>query len=294
MQRSTSSAYRPWFVLIALAALALTTLACGFQGGAFGSTPTPVKSAAAGQAPGITPTLAVFVPNVSASGQAAGGAPAQGGEPIEALLITAPQPGQGVRGSIHVEGYSDPDLKQISIMIRDVKGTMIGTATPSVQAQPDGRAKFSADILLAANFPTQTGRVIVYATDAKGVVSHLDSTEVQLNGSGQAAAAPVDEKTLEAIAIVLPNPGAPLKGTAKVSAVTMLVPDIVVEVRDANNQVVGRVQQKLTQTELPAQVLAEVPLQVTQAGPGYVLVYALNPRDGQTEHLSSIAVQLTP
>jgi hypothetical protein len=306
MQRSNFVAHRSWFVLLALAALWLTTLACGFEGGAFSSTPEspPPGSTATLPAVGqtqslsVTPTVVILLPNVatSGSGQPAGSQSTtdEAGAPAEALLITSPQPGQGMRGSIHIEGFSAANLNQVRILIRDVKGTVIGTASPSVQAQPDGRNKFSADVLLAANFPAQTGRVVVYAVDANNNLLHLASVDVQLNGDAKPAAAPIDPKTPEGIIIVLPNPGAQVKGVVKVSAATMLGPDVVVEVHDANGKTIGRVQQKVDMTQMPAQVLAEVPIQVTQAGPGQILVYALNPRDGQAEHLNSIEVQLAP
>ncbi len=297
MQRSIWFAPRSWMVWLALAVLSLATLACGFEGGAFGSTPTPPpgRSAATLQALVGTATLAANLPGVSASGS---NQPARGQttEPVEAILITAPPPGQGMRGSIHIEGLVDPTFEQqLSVLIRDAKGTVIGTAHPMIQAEAGQRGKFSADVPLAANFPPQTGRIVVYSNSPRdGGVTHLASVDVQLNGANQVAAAPIDPNTPEGIIIVLPNPGAPLQGVAKVSAATMLGPDVVVEVHDASNKTVGLTRQKVDVSQLPAQVLAEVPLQVTQAGPGRILVYALNPRDGQAEHLSSIEVQLTP
>ena len=87
-----------------------------------------------------------------------------------------------------------------------------------------------------------------------------------------------------------------MKGVVKVAAATMLGPKIVIEVLDANNQTVGRVEQTVEQTAgAPAQVMAEVPIQVSAAGPGRVLVYVVNARDGATEHLEfSREVNLVP
>jgi hypothetical protein len=115
-----------------------------------------------------------------------------------------------------------------------------------------------------------------------------------LNGDAQAAV-PIDPQTPEGITMIFPSPNAEVKGVVKVAAVTMLGPKIVVEVLDANNQIVGRVEQTVEQTAgAPAQVLAEVPIQVSAAGPGRVLVYAVNAHDGATEHLSSVDVNLAP
>jgi len=95
--------------------------------------------------------------------------------------------------------------------------------------------------------------------------------------------------------IASPSPNAAVKDAVKVAAATRLGPRIVIEVRDANNQIAGRVEQTVEQTAgAPAQVLAEVPIQVSAAGPGRVWVYAVNARNGSTEHLNSVEVNLVP
>jgi hypothetical protein len=95
--------------------------------------------------------------------------------------------------------------------------------------------------------------------------------------------------------MIFPSPNAEVKGIVRVAAATMFGPKIVIEVLDASNKTVGRVEQTVEQTVgVPAQVMAEVPIQVSAAGPGRVLVYAVNARDGATEHLSSIDVNLLP
>lgn len=287
MRHQTVFSHRIWTAGLILAVIA-TTLACGFEGGAFGPKPTP----AGGSGKAAEPPLSGMTPGVPAAS-----APAIGGtEPQEGILISAPLPGQGVRGSVQVEGYSHlAPAQQLLVLVRDAQGTVIASSRPLALTAGDASGKFSVAVPLPANVPAQAGRVVVYAVPAgQRTVSHLTSVDVQLNGTAQPSAAPVDPQTIEAITIVLPNPGAQLQGTAKVSAGSLFAPAIVVEVRDANNQVVGRVQQTVDQTNLPAQVTVEVPLQVKQAGPGRLLVYALNPRDGQTEHLNSIDVNLVP
>ena len=115
-----------------------------------------------------------------------------------------------------------------------------------------------------------------------------------MNGDGQAAV-PIDPQTPEAIAIIFPSPNADVKGAVRVAAALMLGPRIVIEVQDANNQTVGRVEQNVEQAAgSPVQVMVEVPIQVSTAGPGRVLVYAVNARNGATEHLNSVEVNLAP
>ena len=283
MRHSTVFLDRSWRVGLVLVALALVTLACGFEGGAFGSTPEPSGTNRA-VTPAVNSAPAGTVPDL-----------AQG--PAEAILITSPQPGQGVRGTFRIEGVSDPALaQQLNLVVRDAKGTVLATARPTTQAAANQRSAFSAEIVLPPEVPHQTGRVQVYAVspDNHGV-THLTSVELDLNGDKQVAAVPIDPQTPEAIAMIFPSPKAEVKGVVKVAAVTMLGPKMAIEVRDANNQTVGRVEQTVEQTAgTPAQVLAEVPIQVSAAGPGRVLVYAVNARDGATEHLSSVEVNLKP
>lgn len=304
MRHSTVSSQQSWLALIAVAGLLLTTLACGFQGGAFGSTPTPpagnqvlVPVVGSGGAPQSSSTFEPALIGVTprAAVAASGAAPESGGI-ADSILITAPSAGQGVRGAFHVEGLADPAFEQqLYLLVRDAQGTVIAAGRPAIQSQAGQRGKFSAEVPLPADLPPQTGRMIVYAISPRDSgIMHLSSVDVQLNGDGQPAA-PIDPATPEGITITFPNPGAEVKGVVKVAAATMLGHKVVVEVRDANDKTVGRVEQSVEQVAgQPAQVLVEVPIQVSAAQPGRVLVYTLNPRDGQTEHLNSVEVNLAP
>ena len=284
MRHSFVSPRRLWLVWLALAAIALTTLACGFEGGAFGSTPTP----AANQ---------VMVPVVGNAAAAPAAAPNMAQAPAEAILITMPPPGQGARGTLRIEGVSDPALaQQLNVVVRDAQGTVIATSRPTSQASADQRSAFVAEVAIPADVAQQTGRVQVYAVSpSSNAVTHLASVEVELNSDKQIKTAPLDPQTPEAIAMIFPSPNAEVKGVVRVAAATMLGPQIVVEVLDANNQSVGRMEQAVpVNSGAPAQIMVEVPIKVTTAGPGRVLVYALSARDGATEHLSSVEVNLMP
>ncbi|MBE2241005.1 MAG: hypothetical protein IAE81_24680 [Caldilineaceae bacterium] len=284
MWHSFVSTQRSWLVWLALAAMLLTTLACGFEGGAFGSTPTPV-------------TNQVVLPNVGGAPSGPAAVPDLAQAPVEGILITLPQPGQGARGTLRIEGLSDPVLaSQLNVVVRDAAGTVIGAARPTTQAPADQRSAFAAEVAIPAEVAQQAGRVQVYAVSSgNNAVTHLTSVEVELNSDKQIKAAPIDPQTPEAIAMIFPSPNAEVKGVARVAAATMVGPKIVIEVVDANNQSVGRVEQTVDlQAGSPAQIMAEVPITVATAGPGRVLVYAVSARDGATEHLSSVEVNLVP
>ncbi len=292
MRHSIVSTHRSWLMLLALVVVVLSTLACGFEGGAFSSTPAPT-----GENRVLAPAISNAPPSATTVPQpAAATVSGTAQEPVEAILITSPQPGQGAGGSLKVEGLVDDSLaSQLNVLVRDAKGTVIATARPAVQAQSDQRSTFSADVAVPADTPRQTGRVQVYAVSpSNNGVTHLTSVEVELNGAAKAAV-PIDPQTPEAIALIFPSPNAEVKDVVKVAAATMLGPQVVIEVLDAKNQVVGRVEQTVELAAgSSAQVMAEVPIKVSTAGPGRVLVYVVNARDGATEHLSSVEVNLVP
>ncbi len=284
MRHSIIFTHRSWLVLLALAVLALTSLACGFEGGAFGSTPTPSSA-------GELSALSVGRP---AAPLGAAIDMTQG--PLEAILITAPQPGQGARGSLQIEGLSDPAIaQQLNVLVRDAQGTVIAAARPAVQIQSGQRNAFSVNIVVPPNLPRQTGQAQVYASSpANSVVTHLASVEVELGGDAKGTV-PIDPQARDEIQIASPSPDTAVNDVVNVAAATKLGPKIVIEVRDTNNQIVGRVEQTVEPSAgSPAQILAEVPIQVSAAGPGRVLVYAINARNGLTEHLNSVAVNLVP
>lgn len=284
MRRSFFSNRPSGLVLLALVVTALLTLACGFEGGAFSSTATP----AAGSQ--------VMVPVVS-SAPVPGAAPDLAQGPAEAILITSPQPGQGARGTLKIEGLSDPALAQhLNVVVRDAQGTVIGAARSAAPGPAEQRSAFSAEVTIPAEVARQTGRVQVYAVSpTNNAVTHLASVEVELNGDAPATTVRIDPLTPEAIALIFPSPHAEVKDVVRVAAATLLGPQIVIEVIDANNQSVGRVERTIQLTlGAPAQIMTEVPIKVSTAGPGRVLVYAVSARDGATEHLSSVEVNLLP
>ena len=100
MRHATVSSQRLW---LAVAVLLLTTLACGFQGGAFGPVPTPratnqvlVPLVGGGAPQGSTasePALMNVTP-LAAAGKTSGGK-------AESLLITAPSAFTAVTGAAH-------------------------------------------------------------------------------------------------------------------------------------------------------------------------------------------------
>lgn len=291
-------------VILAPMILALSMLACGFEGGAFSRTPVPQATAGFQHVPmtmvvpsstlATTPTATVRSASAAPPATAEPPGPTQ---PIEQLVILSPLAGQGVRNAIRVAGISDPTHEQqVSILIRDQNGAVIGSALTRLQVAAGQRGRFAAEVLLPAYLPLQAGRVVVYALSPRdGGPTHLSSVDVQLNSDAPPIGTTIDPDQREMIAIVEPSPGAILRGTARVVARTMLVRDLVVEVRGAHNETLGRETRTLENVAgLPAPLVIDVPFSVTQTTPGRVLVYALHARDGQTLHLSSVDVTLQP
>ena len=86
-----------------------------------------------------------------------------------------------------------------------------------------------------------------------------------------------------------------MRGSVHVVAETMYTDNLVVEVRGAHDQTLGRIMPTLTNVAaLPASLVVDVPFRVYSDPPGRIVIYNLDPRDGKTIHLSSVEVNLQP
>lgn len=288
-----------WLVL-GLMLLSLSTLACGFVGGAF-STPTSEPPQAAAALDGGTPTVvasSAAVPEVTTpeAGTSQSGA-AQPIGPLESIVITAPLSNQGVHSGFVVAGMADPTFEQrLTILVRDQTGNVISSAAAQIQAPIGQRGPYSATVQVPFNLPTQPGRVIVYAISPRdGGPVQLSSVDVQLNSDAPSNAAAPNPNQREAIVITAPQPGATLQRSVHVVAETMYTDNLVIEVRGPNNETLGRVMRTLENAEgLPAPLIVDVPFRVSDDPPGRVVIYVIHPRDGKTIHLSSVDVNLQP
>jgi hypothetical protein len=283
-----------WFIP-ALMMVALSTLACGFVGGAIGAAPSATPTS---EQPKVPIVFAVATPTVIAPG-----APSPETEvlqpigPLETIVITAPLTNQGVRDVIRVAGVADPTFEQrLSILVRDQTGRVIGSAAAQIQAPIGQRGPYEATVQLPPQLPPQPGRVIVYAISPRdGGPVQLSSVEVQLSSDAPSNVAAPDPNQREAIVITAPQPGAMMHGSVHVVAETMYTSDLVIEVRGPNNETLGRVMRTLENTEgLPAPLIVDVPFRIYSDPPGRIVIYNLHPRDGKTIHLSSVEVNLQP
>lgn len=276
--------------------ISLSTLACGFVGGAFGPNPAVTPTAVV---PHVPITFEVATPSATPTLTPTSASTSQVTGPIEMLGITRPLPNQGVRGTIHIEGVSDATFEQqLGILVRDRNGNVISSATAKIQSPIGQRGNFSADVSIPAYLPTQPGRIIVYAVSARdGGPTHLASVEVQLNSDQPAAVAALDPNRAEAIVITEPALNAILHSIAKVSGISDPTSNqhLIVEVRGPSNETLGRVMATINAVAgQRGSFSVDVPLRVYGDPPGRVLVYSIHPRDGQTVHLSSVEVNLQP
>ncbi len=296
MRRTIASTASSRGLICSLMILSLSTLACGFVGGAF-STPQ------ASQPPKVPIVFDVATPTAVMPRAAAseGGTPdpviAEPVSPLEEIVITAPLAGQGVHETIRVAGVANPTFEQrLTILVRDQTGNVVGSAAAQIQAPIGQRGSYSAMVQVPSNLPTQPGRVIVYAISPRdGGPVQLSSVEVQLNSDARSNAATPDSYGREAIVFIWPESGATLQGSVHVVAETMYTENLVIEVRGQNNETLGRVTRTLENAEgLPAPLIVDVPFRVSDDPPGRVVIYVIHPRDGKTIHLSSVDVNLQP
>lgn len=287
-------------LILGLMIMLLSTLGCGFVGGAFGT--PPASEPPTGGPPRVPITFAVATPTAAPGSTASETdvpevSVSQPIGPLETIVITAPLSNQGVRSGFVVAGVADPAFEQrLSILVRDQTGHVIGSAAAQILAPIGQRGPYSATVLLPAYLPPQPGRVIVYAVSARdGGPVQLSSVEVQLNSDAPSNVAAPDPNQREAIVITAPQPGALLHGTAHVIAETMYTDNLVIEVRGPNNETLGRVTRTLENAEgLPAPLIVDVPFRIYTDPPGRIVVYVIHPRDGKTIHLSSVEVNLQP
>ncbi len=288
-------------LVLGLMILSLSTLACGFVGGAF--SPPPVNDPPKVPLVIETATPTVASPDAAApeattpEGAAPPSAAAQPIGPLESIVITSPLSDQGVRSGFVVAGVADPTFEQrLTILVRDQTGQVIGSAAAQIQAPIGQRGPYSATVPLPPNLPAQPGRVIVYAISARdGGPVQLSSVEVQLNSAAPSTAAAPDPNQREAIVITAPQPGAVLTGTVRVVAETLYTENLVIEVRGPANEMLGRVMRTLENVAgRPATLIVDVPFRVDTDPPGRIVVYVIHPRDGKTIHLSSVEVNLQP
>ena len=283
-----------WFIP-GLMIVLVSTLGCGFVGGAFGAAPSATPT---NEQPKVPIVFAVATPTaVSPEAAVADSAAAQPIGPLETIVITAPLMNQGVRSGFVVAGVADPAFEQrLSILVRDQTGCVIGSAAAQIQAPIGQRGPYSATVLLPAYLPPQPGRIIVYAISPRdGGPVQLSSVDVQLNSDAPSNMAAPDPNQREAIVITAPQPGATLRGSVHVVAETMYTDNLVIDVRGPNKETPGRVTRTLENAEgLPAPLIVDVPFRVVTDPPGRIVVYVIHPRDGKTIHLSSVEVNLQP
>lgn len=275
--------------------LSLGSLACGFVGGAFG--PNPIDTAS-------TATLPPSVGTPEAIGQSATAIPGSAQTPLtnngskESIVITLPLPGQGVSGVVHIEGVSDPTFEQaIGILVRDQTGKVIAIDNVRINAAAGQRGKFSDDLTLPSG-SMQPGRIVVFSTSARdGGVMHLASIDVELNSSQPSNSTVLSPDRAESILIASPAPNASISKSVTVSGVSdpTLEQSLVVEVRDQNNQSLGRATAHINaEAGQRGSFSIDVPFQVSAAQPGRIIMYSLSARDGLTMHLTSVEVNLQP
>lgn len=101
---------------------------------------------------------------------------------IESIAITSPAAGSNLTRTVTISGEAAPTFEQqLSVLIRDATGNVVGTGSTTIKADVGQRGPFSLTLTYTVAAPGP-GRVVVYDTSPRdGGIIHLASVEVMLN-----------------------------------------------------------------------------------------------------------------
>jgi hypothetical protein len=217
----------------------------------------------------------------------------------ESIMILAPASGSRVTSPIHVSGVSDPTFEQnlvVRVLLAD--GTLVTEAPTTIQADIGQRGPFEID--LPVDLDTEQNIFIqVFATSARdGGITHLSSVGVTFTPTGPEDIITRDPYR-EQITIFEPDIGETVSGgIARVTGfgLASFEQTLLVEVLDEDGEVVGSQPVIVDAPDLgePGHFQADVSYEVSEPGPGRILVRDVSPAFGGNSHLSSVEVNLEP
>ena len=220
----------------------------------------------------------------------------------ESIMIMNPGPGARIVSPLQLSGFADPTFEQnlvVRILLAD--GTEIALAPTTIQADIGQRGPFSIELPFAVS-GDQQGFVQVYATSPRdGGVTHLSSVGVLLAEQGSATIIPggfrPEHLHITSFPIGYPFPES-LGGTVHVEGfgLASFEQTLVVDIYDENGVLVGSAPTTVNAPDIgqPGPFSVDVPISITVAGPGRIVVRDISPAFGGDSHLTSAEFWLEP
>lgn len=217
----------------------------------------------------------------------------------EAILILEPGPASRALSPLHIVGMADPTFEQ-TLMARLVleDGSVLVEQPLLIKADIGQRGPFEADIPF--NLSGERGALLqVYSTSPRdGGMLHLASVGLRLSDEGPEQINPWEPRP-EALQLYRPLPGETISGgvvQVEGFGLASFEGTLVLEVRDASGELVGSesIIVKAPEMGVPGPFNVELTYEVSEIGPGRVLVIDPLPAFNGLGHITSVDVTLQP
>jgi hypothetical protein len=221
------------------------------------------------------------------------------GLPEEAILILEPGPGSRVANPLRVAGMADSTFEQnlvVRLLLDD--GSQLAFAPTTIQSEMGQRGPFELELPFDAGGERQAFIQVYASSPRDGAITHLASVGVTLALSGPTEIRPATSHP-EQIVIYQPAVAQRISsGVAHVEgfALASFEQTLVVEVYDVDGNKVGMqpVTVQAPDMGIPGPFSADVPYQVSVAGPGRIVVRDPSPAFEGDIHLASVEITLEP
>lgn len=220
----------------------------------------------------------------------------------ESILLMSPGPGSRIVSPLQLSGFADPTFEQnlvVRILLAD--GTEIALAPTIIQADIGQRGAFSIELPFSVS-GEQQGFIQSYTTSPRdGGVTHLSSVGVRLAETGAIDMRPGGFRPEQIVVTSYPTgfPGAfSLGGLVHIEGfgLASFEATLVVEIYDENGVLVGSAPTLVAAPDIgqPGPFSIDVPISISAAGPGRIVVRDISPAHGDDSHRTSTEFWLEP
>jgi hypothetical protein len=219
--------------------------------------------------------------------------------PNEKIMILEPGPGSRVVSPVRISGVADSTFEQtlvVRLLLED--GSEIALQPTMIHAELGQRGPFELDLEFEIN-GEQPAFIQVFEHSARdGEIIHLSTVGITISSDGPAEIR-VSEPKPEQIVVLQPTIRERVSGgsaTVRGYGWASFEQTLLIEVQDENGSVVGSTPILVDSPEMgqPGHFTAEVPYQVSQIGPGRILIRDISPAFGGDIHRTSVEIELAP